>query len=126
MTTKLRFLLLLTLATALIAGRAHLSTFAAQTAIGATASVDLSKLRVWPDKATVQLNVTGAPTTCTYQVEGSLDNASWFDVSGSQVCTSSLMFHLDAKPVAYVRGNLTALSGGTSPSVQMLFLGMGR
>ena len=105
----------------------HTKTFTAQSATGTTAEVvDFDTVRLSPDELTVQLNVTGAPTTCTYQVEGSLDNVTFFDLSGAKSCTSSLMFHLDSKPVRYLRGNLTALSGGTSPSVQLIVKGVSR
>ena len=109
-----------------VAAKRTTKTFTAQTATGTTASLNLDKLNIAPVDATAQLNVTGSPTTCTYQVEGSLDNVTWFDLSGGQTCTSSLMFHLDSKPVNYIRGNLTALSGGTSPDVTFIYLGVSR
>ena len=109
-----------------IAAKRTTKTFAAQTATGVTASLDLDKLRIAPVDATAQLNITGSPTTCTYQVEGSLDNVTWFDLSGGQTCTANLMFHLDSKPVNYIRGNLTALGGGTSPTVTFIYLGVSR
>lgn len=72
---------------------------------------------------TVQAVPSGSPSGCTLRLEGSLDNSNWFDLSGSQTCTSAVMFHVDGKPATYVRVNLTALSGGTSPTVQITYKG---
>lgn len=63
---------------------------------------------------TVQVVVTGGPSACTVRLEGSLDNSNWFDVSGTQTCTSSVMFHVDGKPLTYTRVNLLSWSGGTN------------
>jgi hypothetical protein len=59
---------------------------------------------------TLQVNVV-SPATCSIRLEGSLDNVRWADLSGAQTCTSSTMFHVDGKPVVFVRANLTAYSG---------------
>src|SRR6185312_7027494 len=75
-------------------------------------------------KHTLQIVVTGSPSGCTVNLDGSLDGAHWFDLSGGQTCTSSTMFHVVSKPVAYVRGDLTALSGGSSPTVTISYEGI--
>ncbi len=113
-------------AATLYAARSHIRSFTAQTATGTTAVLDFRSVKMHPDKLTVQLNVTGSPTGCAYQLEGSLDNVNFFDLSGSQTCTANKMFHLDAKYVRYLRGNLTTLTGGTSPSVTLLIGGVSR
>ncbi len=95
--------------------------FATQTATGTTANV---YVYTHPDKHTEQVAVTGAPTTCTVALEGSLDGTSFFNLSGDQSCTSSFMLHIVDKPVGFVRVNLKALSGGTSPSVQVDYVGV--
>jgi hypothetical protein len=66
---------------------------------------------------------SGSPTSCTIKLEGSLDGSAWFDLSGAQTCTSDVMFHVTSKPVNVVRVNVTALSGGTSPSLDVKYLG---
>lgn len=73
---------------------------------------------------TIQIIVTGGPSGCTVNLDGSLDGVNWFDLSGGQTCTSNTMFHVVSKPVAYVRGDLTALTGGTSPTVTISYEGI--
>ncbi|MCI0403455.1 MAG: hypothetical protein L0212_08030 [Acidobacteria bacterium] len=83
---------------------------------------------VRPSQHTVQLTVTGAPATCTFELEGTLDDtagATAFSLSGSIPCTSSTMFHVVNKPVNFIRGNLTALTGGVSPTVTFQYVGRG-
>lgn len=95
-------------------------TFAAQSATGATVSYDTFNTRVH----TAQLVVTGSPLTCTYRLQGSNDATNWYDISGSDItCTSSAVQHVADKPSRYVRGNLLTLTGGTSPTVQLLYSG---
>ncbi|MGH9667094.1 MAG: hypothetical protein ACRD9L_21930, partial [Bryobacteraceae bacterium] len=77
---------------------------------------------------TVQAVVTGSPSGCSIQLEGTLDDPTlsptWSNLSGSQTCTSSVMFHVTARPVRAIRVNLTALSGGTSPTVTVKYVGV--
>jgi|SRR5581483_62827 len=61
--------------------------------------------------------VVGSPATCTVRLEGSQDNVNWFDLSGTQSCTSSTMFHVDGKPVIYARANLLTYSGGGTAQI---------
>lgn len=82
-----------------------------------------------PKTHTVQLDITGGPTTCTFQLEGSLDKegvvgGDFFDLSGPQDCTNDIMFHVTDRPVAWIRGNLTALSGGAGPALTVYYLGI--
>jgi hypothetical protein len=63
---------------------------------------------------TVQVIVSGAPSACTVRLEGSLDRVNWFDVSGTQTCTSNVMFHVDGKPLNFARINLLTWTGGTN------------
>ena len=78
-----------------------------------------------PEKHTVQLTVTGGPANCSFQLEGSLDNLTWFALSGAVDCTvaANCMFHVVNKPVNFIRGNLTALAGGAAPTVTFEYLG---
>ncbi len=85
------------------------TTTATLTATGTT-----SGLWVEANYHTVQVVVSGSPSACTVRLEGSLDNNNWFDVSGTQTCTSNLMFHVDGKPLTYTRVNLLTWTGGTN------------
>lgn len=96
-------------------------TFTALTAAGTTATLSLPEADT---KHTTQVVVTGAPASCTVHLEGSLDGTNFFDLSGAQTCTTNVMFHVVDKSVLYIRANLTALSGGTSPSVSITYLGV--
>lgn len=69
---------------------------------------------------TVSVVVTGSPSACTIRLEGSLDNSNWFDLSGSQSCTSSVMFHVYGKVEKYLRVNLLTWTGGTNAAVSYL------
>jgi hypothetical protein len=75
------------------------------------------------DVHTVQIVLSGSPSGCTINLDGSLDGSHWNDISGSQTCTSNIMFHVVSRSVRFVRGDLTALSGGTSPTVTVTYLG---
>ena len=88
--------------------------------------LDLEALGVEGDRFTVQLNVTGGPATCDYIVEGSLDNTFFDDFSGTFVCTSSVIFHVDGKAANQLRGTLSNLAGGTSPAVTLILKAVGR
>jgi hypothetical protein len=99
------------------------NSFAAQTATGATAAFN-APTSVF-QAHTIQLTTTGAPTGCTYRLQGSNDGGTtWFNVSAADItCTSSITaFDVD-KVVKSVRGNLLTLSGGTAPTVQLKYLG---
>lgn len=97
-------------------------TFATLSATGQTSSINVST--VGAVRHTFQVNVTGSPAGCAVQLEGSLDNSTWFDLSGSQTCTSNIMIHIVNKPVSYVRGNLTTFSGGTNPTATIRYVGV--
>jgi len=79
-------------------------------------------------KHTVQAVVTGAPATGSIQLEGTLDDVTgsptWFNLSGAQPCTANTIFHVVDRPVSGIRVNLTALTGGTGPTVSIRYLGV--
>lgn len=87
----------------------------------------LTFTKLWKDH-TVQVTTTGAPTAVTIDLEGSLDNATFF-VLASHVFTageltdSKAMFHVIDKVVRNVRLNLSTLTGGSSPTVTALYEG---
>jgi len=94
-------------------------TWAALSATGTTSGFNVPG----SDVHTIAAIVTGSPSGCTLHLEGSLDGTNWFDISGDQTCTSNLMFHVVNRAVAQVRMNLTALTGGTAPTVTGWYLG---
>lgn len=96
-------------------------TFTTQTAVGATTALTPRGI---PTDHTIELIVTGAPATCTYQAQGSRDGTTWFNLSASAItCTSTITAFESNKPVVHVRGNILTLTGGTSPSVTMKYIG---
>lgn len=71
---------------------------------------------------TIQMNITGAPTAVTVDLEGSLDGVKWHQLathpfSAAELTAESAMFHVTNKPISRIRANLTTLTGGTSPTV---------
>jgi hypothetical protein len=76
------------------------------------------------DKHTLAVVVAGTPAACTVALEGSMDTVTWASLSGNQTCTSTVMFHVTDRPVVFVRANLSALSGGTKPTVTITYLGI--
>lgn len=79
----------------------------------------------------VHLIVTGTPTGCVGQLEGSETNAagSWVNLGGTADtvegdCTATIGFSVASRPARYMRFNLTTLSGGTDPAVRVLIRGI--
>lgn len=97
-------------------------TFVALTAVSATAFCDVGKTT--PNNHTVMLVVTGGPASCTANLQGFVDGVTAGDLSGNQTCTSSVMFHVGSRPVNSIKINLSALSGGTAPTVTAFYLGI--
>ena len=68
----------------------------------------------------IQVSATGAPATVTAQLLGSLDDANFFLIAtwdtGAGQTLGDIVF-VTSKPVMSVQVNLTALSGGTTPTV---------
>jgi hypothetical protein len=97
-------------------------TFTAQTTTGATASS--GTMRGISVNHTIELIVTGAPAGCTYRLQGTRDAVTWFNLSASDItCTSTTVSFESNKPTVQVRGNLVTLSGGTSPTVTLKYVG---
>ena len=97
----------------------------AATATGASTSVPVRKII---KDHTVQTNITGAPSAVTMDLEGSLDGTNWFQLAthpftAGELTATQAMFHVDEKPVRFIRVNLTTLTGGTAPTVTSLYEG---
>lgn len=102
--------------------RGFQKTFTAQTATGTTATSGL--MRGIPVAHTIELVVTGGPTGCTYRLQGSRDGTTWFNISAADItCTTSTVAFENGKPAVSVRGNLLTLTGGTTPSVTLKYIG---
>ncbi len=106
-----------------------------QTTTGKTAVFNLvtTRFATYPTSYTVQFvragDFTGA--TCTYAVEGvaleatdpdPVVDADYQNVSGDLDCATVRMIHITNKPLAQLRGNLKALSGGTSPKLRLVIV----
>lgn len=76
------------------------------------------------DKHTLAAVVTGSPGTCTMRLEGSVDGTNYFDLSGAQACTATTMFHVVDRPIVFARARVITLSGGSSPTVTITYLGI--
>lgn len=92
------------------------TALAAVTANGSSTAIDL----VTPYRThTLQTVVTGAPTSLSVTLEGSLNGTNWVVLATSTSTTGDAQFAVD-KPVRYVRATLSALTGGTAPTVTAL------
>lgn len=102
--------------------RGFQKTFTAQTAVGATiSSGQMRGVAVWH---TIELIVTGAPATCTYRLQGTRDGITWFNISAADItCTATTVSFESGKPAVQVRGNLLTLTGGTSPTITLKYIG---
>ena len=107
----------------------HVDTFAAQTTTGTLSGVHVrTGDGGYPVDHSVVLIVTGSPTGCAFQLEGSTDNSNWFNIGDTSEtaegdCTSSFIYHISGKLVRYIRPNLITLSGGSSPTVRLIYTG---
>lgn len=85
-----------------------------------------------PKFITIQAFVTGTPGACSYHVWGTLKTpletptfpTDYQDLSGALDCTTAAgdMVHVYYKPVISVVAQLSTLTGGTSPTVQVRVL----
>lgn len=63
------------------------------------------------------VTVTGSPTSVSVNLEGSHDNVNWVNLT-TYTSTSSGYVSFDSQVrVRYVRANLTAITGGSSPTI---------
>jgi hypothetical protein len=110
---------------------AHIFTWAAPT--GASVQwLDLSRFGGFLSKHTIQIDVSGGPSGCTVKLEGSNlgpeansgagpTDSQYFSLSGDVTCTSNTMVHVVNKSVRTVRANRTVWTGGTTPSLSVVY-----
>ena len=71
---------------------------------------------------TVQVSTTGAPASYSVQLEGSMDKFKW-TVIGTAVTADGVYAETTANIFyPYIRGNITAVSGGASPKITMYWV----
>ena len=97
-------------------------------AAAATGAGDAQKVSQIPESHTVQATMGGTvvATAVTVDLEGSLDGSTWAQLarhafSAGEISAEAAMFHVIDKPVRYVRANLITLTGGTAPTVTVLY-----
>lgn len=82
------------------------------TATGAGSALALETVM---SKFTVQTVITGAPTTVSITLDGSLDGVNWTVLATSASTTGDQQTVVD-KPQKYLRANVATFTGGTSPT----------
>ena len=91
------------------------------TAVTTTQRSSIFDLGFIADRMTWEVIVTGGPTM-SVTLEGSIDGTRLYALDTT---TGSTMRHVVNKPVRYICANLTSLSGGTNPTVTVVFIGKG-
>lgn len=91
------------------------------TATGVSVAVKMNRK---PGNHTFAVTMGGTvpATAVTVDVEGSLDDITYFQLvshalSAGEITALGAMFHLIDMPVKYIRANLTTLTGGTAPTI---------
>lgn len=88
--------------------------------VGAGAAIKLNHAYL---NHSFQTTITGTPTAVDIRLEGSLDNVTYFELSKSIVfAPTGELRHRANAAVKYIRGNVVALTGGSSPKVNMKYL----
>ena len=97
-------------------------------AAAATGAGSSQRASLIPSQHTVQATMGGSvvATAVTVDLEGSIDDATWFQLarhafSAGDITAEGAMFHVNDKPVKYVRANLITLTGGTDPTVTVKY-----
>lgn len=99
-------------------------TFAALSATGTTTAQGIRVTGGYARTHGIQAVTTGGPTTATLDLEGTIDGTNWFAILSGVDASSSIISAVADKPVKQIRFNLTALAGGTSPTVTPSYLGL--
>ena len=69
----------------------------------------------------VQIDITGAPTGVQVDIQGSLDDKTYYKIIGYPYNTGGLYF-IGNIAVRFVKAVLTTLNGGSSPTVKVQFV----
>ncbi|HYE59423.1 MAG TPA: hypothetical protein VD948_13000 [Rhodothermales bacterium] len=113
------------MATVLTLGRSALS-LDAETGTGAGESFQVwsnSQPRSLPVSHRWLFTITGSPTNIRIDIEGSLDDSTWFDINCWNLVSDGTLY-IPNPQVYYARANLVTLTGGSSPTVTArLFVG---
>lgn len=86
------------------------------TTLSANGSTDAVNLDGTHRSFVFQTVVTGAPASFTMTFQGSLDGTNWYTLGSSTATAGEAQFVVD-KPAQFVRATLSALTGGTAPTV---------
>lgn len=73
---------------------------------------------------TYEVTVTGSPTAVALSIEGSISGDNFQSLgdcvfTSEQLAAGYAMFHIAYKTVPKIRVNVTALTGGTSPTIKI-------
>jgi len=95
----------------------------AVTGTGASTAITMRKIN---EDHSIQINITGTPTAVTVTLEGSLDGVLFSTIlttamSAGELTATTALAHIADKPLRFVRANLTVLTGGSSPTVTVLY-----
>jgi hypothetical protein len=96
------------------------------TAAGAgTGKTVLATYKDW----TCQVNITGSPTAVTVGLDGNLAGTAYtsmgtYNLSATDLSAGQGVFSINGQPANNIRGNLTTFTGGTSPTLTMICVGV--
>lgn len=86
------------------------------TTLSANGSTDSVNLDGVHRTFTFQTVVTGSPASFTLTLQGSLNGTTWYTLGTTTAVAGEAQFVVD-KPAQFVRATLSALTGGTAPTV---------
>jgi hypothetical protein len=69
---------------------------------------------------TVNVVTTGSPASYSVQLQGSLDGVTWNNVGSAITADGFYAVSVSNQYYPFIRGNITAVSGGTSPTIKMI------
>ncbi|MBI5410170.1 MAG: hypothetical protein HZA14_12470 [Nitrospirae bacterium] len=78
---------------------------------------------------TCQVNITGSPTIVTVGLEGNLDGTIYTSMdtyifTAADLSAGQGVFSIIGQPANSIRGNLITFTGGTSPTLTMICVGV--
>lgn len=120
---NLLLLLLLSVVPLLAQNKTVKYTFTEFTATGISEPINVQIGGSTVTYHTISVDQT-ATSTCSYTVEGTINNEEWFDLTGAQSCTADAMIHIVNRAVMNIRINLGTLTSGGSPTVVFDYFGV--